>query len=167
MSGPSQYFEPLRLAETQETLAGQLDVSSLPRLAALLADTSGSVAFELSFSRSDNGTVRITGAISTEVQLLCQRCLQPMAVTVNSPVSFAMTGTRPGDAAAPVTDAEPLVLEDHRIHLGTFVEDEILLGLPMVPMHAPEQCPAAADVDRAGREHNRPFEILKALKSKT
>ena len=167
MSGPSQYFEPLRLAETQETLAGQLDVSNLPRLVELLADQSGTVNFELKFSRSDNGTVRLTGAISTVVHLLCQRCLEPIAVRVNSPVSFAIQGTNGAGTAELPPDAEPLILNEQRVHLGTFLEDEILLGLPMVPMHAANACPASGGEAPAGQKRNRPFEVLKDLRTKS
>lgn len=103
------------------------------------------------------------------VGLDCQRCLQPVdwALDVKRSLRFV-----PGEEAAAALDdqSEDDVLELSRsLDLRDLVEDELLLALPIVPMH--EQCAQplvpvlrAADVAPAADQGASPFAALAALK---
>ncbi|TSE31621.1 Large ribosomal RNA subunit accumulation protein YceD [Tepidimonas thermarum] len=112
------------------------------------------------------------------VPLVCQRCLEPFwqPLTVDRWFRFVAD-----EATALAEDdgceEDLLVLEGPRYPLRELVEDELLLAMPLVPMHAvcPHPIPlaagdrlgAAAEVapQQAPREH--PFAALAALKPKT
>jgi uncharacterized protein len=74
---------------------------------------------------------------------------------------------------------EPLLVGAEPMPLSAIVEDELMLALPIVSMHAPEQCPAstrpehtADDVPAEGAEADQaadranPFAVLRTLKEK-
>jgi uncharacterized protein len=97
----------------------------------------------------------------------CQRCLQPVLLPLDVRRAFAFAPTEDEAAALDAdSDNDVLVLSRH-FDLRELVEDELLLALPIVPMH--EHCPApllaaAPDEDGAGDAPAHPFAALAALK---
>lgn len=158
-----QYIDPERLAIEGAHLEGQVGLNEMTRLAKLLADSRGMVSLKLSFSRTENGLTCITGSYETEMQLTCQRCLEPVTVklaeTINVGITFA------GSANKLPASAEPLVLTEDTILLADFIEEEILLGLPISPMHELQECAAAEQVRHSDNTASGPFHVLKNLKS--
>jgi uncharacterized protein len=73
------------------------------------------------------------------------------------------------DAAEVPEELEPVLARDGRISAGELVEEELLLALPIVPLHEePRECavpPSAPLVAEDGPEHvtQRPFEGLDEL----
>jgi uncharacterized protein len=102
----------------------------------------------------------------------CQRCLQPVTVDIDVDRHFVFVADE-ATAAARDEDSEDdwLVLE-RSLDLHELVEDELLLGLPLVPRH--ERCPNPLAVDvmvggerpSAEDETPNPFGALAALKGK-
>jgi uncharacterized protein len=80
------------------------------------------------------------GSVSAAVWLVCQRCLAEYEARLASPVRIAFVDN--DDAAATVPeDYEAVTVDAGRLALADFVEDELLLALPLVPMHAtPAEC---------------------------
>ena len=158
-----QYIDPERLAIEGVHLVGQVGLNEMARLAKLLADSRGIVSLKLAFSRTESGLTCITGSYETEMQLTCQRCLEPVTVklaeTINVGITFA------GSANKLPASAEPLVLTEDTILLADFIEEEILLGLPISPMHELQECAAAEQVRHSDNTASGPFHVLKTLKS--
>lgn len=158
-----QYIDPERLAIEGVHLEGQVGLNEMARLAKLLAVSQGMVSLKLAFSRTENGLTCITGSYETEMQLTCQRCLEPVTVklaeTINVGITFA------GSANKLPASAEPLVLTEDTILLADFIEEEILLGLPISPMHDLQECAAAEQVRHSDNTASGPFQVLKNLKS--
>jgi uncharacterized protein len=102
------------------------------------------------------------------VSLQCQRCLQAMdePVTVNRRFRFVRT-----EAEAlkldEVSEDDVLVLEP-RLDVGTLLEDELILGLPIVPMHTACPEPLQPPKDAAGLDEAppHPFAALAALRGR-
>lgn len=70
----------------------------------------------------------------------CQRCLQPVALDLAVQRAFRFVAD---EATAEALDAESeddVLALPRRLDLHELVEDELLLALPLVPMH--ERCPA-------------------------
>ncbi len=95
----------------------------------------------------------------------CQRCLQPVALDleVSRPLRFVAD-----EATAAALDAESeddVLVASRHLDLHELVEDELLLALPLVPMHGhcPRQLPMAAG-DAAAEPAPKPFAALAALK---
>jgi len=159
MPGLPQYIEPLRLAESGESISGRLQVRTLPRLVKLLHGPDGVVDFRLEFSKDDRGGVRVNGQYSTELTASCQRCLEPLVLRIAQPIDVDLAADTAGTEEQPVA-AEAMVTADGQIHLASFIEDEVLLGMPMAPRHDPAKCPRPAGLDtRAARKS--PFAVLK------
>lgn len=81
-------------------------------------------------------------AVSGEAVLTCQRCLGDMPYTVS--VERTLYLARNEDElerldALPDSDA---IQAGETLGLVALVEDEVLLSLPLAPMHAPGECPA-------------------------
>ncbi len=143
----------------------------LPRLAGAVADTGGGVELRLVFDRGESGRAAITGFVKADLVLECQRCLSPMAASIESRLSIALVGSIEEAGRLP-EHYDPLLLDEPRIRLLDIVEDELLLSLPQIPRHEEGECCAAggretsqpeADFDRLDDRPN-PFAVLSELK---
>lgn len=163
MSGLPPFFEPIRLAERGETIAGDLAVSQMPRLRQSLHDASGTVHVRLDCVPGEGGAIRIRGRLVTTLNMECQRCLAAFAVPLDVAVD-AVTAIE-GDPAA---DSADVLMrgERHEVHLGDFVEDELILAVPLAPLHPAEQCPMAEYRTTGTERRASPFAALETLKSK-
>ena len=154
---------PERFAETGACIEGRLELGKMTRLTGLLGDSQGTVDLKLAFARSGDGITCVTGSYETNLQLICQRCLEPVAVylanKINVGITFAGTTTK-----LPAS-MEPLVLEQETMLLTDFIEDEILLGLPISPMHRLEDCAVSGPATGRNPAGSSPFHVLKELKS--
>ena len=98
------------------------------------------------------------------LNLQCQRCLQGVFLEVQAHRSARFVADE-GDAAALDLDSEEdvLALEPH-FNALEWIEDELLLALPLVPMH--ERCPEPLPLpqDEGVPEPENPFAKLALLK---
>ncbi len=148
-----QYVQPARLAETGGAVRGTLRVDELGRLAESLHDTEGTVDVELDFGVDEIGTRFIRGSLHTVLHLTCQRCLQALACRMDVQVLLGLA--IPGRSADFPERYEVLELEEANLELARLVEDELLLALPIVPMHAPDECEYDSDVITVSEGENR------------
>lgn len=178
------FIDPVRLAEQQRELRGQIPLSRMHRLASSLAGAEGLVDVGLRFGIDALGVRFMTGRIHAELVVTCQRCMEAMAGPVEAEISLGLVRSD-SEAERLPENYEPLLVGAEPMPLSAIIEDELILALPIVSMHAPEQCPAstrpecAADdvpaegadpeadqaADRAADRAN-PFAVLRALKDK-
>ena len=157
-----QFIFPLQLAERQERLTGSVAVSRLRRLRDILPNSKGSVNFDLQFGTDDQGHVFIKGAFSANLNLRCLRCMQPMQLVVANKVNLGVVNP---DNDRDVADRyEPLTLADNQIALETLLEEEILLAMPIAPVHERDSCKGSHLVDKYKARAESPFAVLKNLK---
>ncbi len=104
-----------------------------------------------------------------KIALQCQRCLQPVRVPIAAQRSYLFV---PGENAAAELDAESeddVLALTRSLDLQALVEDELLLILPLVPMH--DRCPSplvAGQEDEAPLDAPpHPFAALASLKGRT
>ena len=106
---------------------------------------------------------------STQVAMVCQRCLGSVTVPLDVDRRFGFVAGE-AEAAALDADSDDDVLALERwLDVQALVEDELLLALPLVPRHADCAPPAAIagaapPPDEAVAEH--PFAALQALHRK-
>ncbi len=155
-------------------IEGTVSPEDLPRLAdsgIAIAD-SGSAAFD--FRRDEEARYLVAVCVEAKLVMQCQRCLGDMEVLVKSASLMACVWTDEEAAALPAT-YEPLLVDD-TADLSDIVEEEILLAIPVSPIHEKE-CKSAgqraaletdtgepAAVDETG-ERDSPFAVLERLKS--
>jgi uncharacterized protein len=112
----------------------------MKRLAASLMDQSGRAEADMQFGRDRNGQAFVTGSIKAALRLQCQRCLGAMDFPVD--VEFNLGVVRSlNEASRLVEDYEALILDQPMLALSDVIEDELILALPAVPMHAEQECP--------------------------
>ncbi|MDF2868405.1 MAG: hypothetical protein K0S11_1875, partial [Gammaproteobacteria bacterium] len=151
-------------------LAGQLPLASLARINNLQEQQEGVVNLELNFFLDEQRLACIQGQISTEVWLTCQRCLEPYQQSISAKFILSPV-TNDREAAMLPAPYEPLLVENTMVELAAIVEDEILLSIPIVAKHAPENCAIAVSYNIADREQVitsekvNPFKVLANLKT--
>jgi uncharacterized protein len=154
-------FDPLAFAEKARHLRGELELSRLDRLANVLADKEGKVSFDLQFSK-EGRIPCIRGHVEAWLVLQCQCCLEPLPWLVRSDVNLGVAGTVDESLRLPES-LEPLLLETGAtVSLADIVQDELLLGIPVIPQHPDCRLPSPAD---AAPERPHPFAGLAHLKT--
>jgi uncharacterized protein len=147
-----QTFQPMRLTETGAILRGSLPLTGMTRLAASLHDTAGDVEIELNFGIDDLGTRYVQGHLRTALHPVCQRCLQVFDCPLEVEILLGVVTSERAATLLP-EQYDPLLLDEPSIELSSLVEDELILALPIVPMHEPADCrfdPELVEVDEQG-----------------
>lgn len=126
----------------------------------------GTVAATLSFQVTDApGVFRLCGIIACTIDATCQRCLESVTLSIESPVDVGVI-ERAGDAPPETVVDDFICLDGAPLDVLTVVEDELLLALPFAPRHAPGSCQAAGSGAQPPEEaaEENPFAVLVALK---
>ena len=131
-------IDPWRLAAESGRLKGVLTLAVLPRLAAVLDHPDGEVSVSLAAGVDPHGIRSITGSLRTEIELVCQRCLEPLRWPLNITVSLGLAHNEAAADRLP-DEYEPLLVPDGFIRVADLVEDELLLALPQIPRHVNAQ----------------------------
>lgn len=146
-----------------------------PELVARLADTVVSVDSDvectMSFAIDNQRLAVLQGTADVQVTLSCQRCNQSFPHAVH--VSYCFSPVSSDEQAEALPEAyEPVDINDFgEIDLLAVIEDELILALPVVPVHDSEHC-EVSDADMvfgklpAEAEKPNPFAVLASLKRK-
>jgi uncharacterized protein len=166
--GLPQQIDVRRLADSGRHLQGELSLDQFTRLSKLVEVSGHTPMFPLSldFSRLDNGQRVITGHISGGVSMICQRCLEPVKVILDCDISLGLVED---DAEAELLPdkLDPLITGE-ATHLYELLEDELLLAMPIVPLHDHCELPGNLASDQSDNEEfsgqENPFAVLASLK---
>ena len=105
-----------------------------------------------------------------DVPQICQRCLTPTVEHVEVDRWFRFVSDEATAAAEDDESDEDVLVLEPRFNLHELIEDELLMALPLVPMH--DECPvpvrmSAGELEAQVQERERPnpFAALAALKA--
>jgi uncharacterized protein len=158
-------IDSLEFARTGQALRGSLPLPGLTRLRDNLADTLGTVAFEVTGGLDLRGRPILTVVIHGMLHLQCQRCLEALDHPLRVLNTLLLVGA--GEAQAALDEEETEWIEASReLDLATVIEDEILLNLPYAPRHEEGTCQALGG-SLAGGAGASAFAQLAALKRNT
>ncbi len=173
-------------AQKAETLSGQAQLAAFERLAEGLPELATGIAPVRWSARAEwreplgeltpeasRGVVPqpqlwLHLQASAEVPQVCQRCLLSYAQPVEVDRWFRFVASEAAALAEDEECEEDLLVLESRFDLVVLIEDELLLELPLVPMH--EQCPepvrmsAGELAESVEQEKPNPFAALAALK---
>ena len=159
---------PGLLALRGERLCGAFPVNALPRFRRAVDHAGDVVRVSLDFGLDDGGRVRISGRLRTRARLTCQRCLKPLHLHLETTVDLLVVHSD-REAGQLGRNVEALVVDGDVLSLPGMVEDELLLALPMYPVHAPDLCAAPAPplpvAAAPGIVSSNPFAVLKDLET--
>jgi uncharacterized protein len=162
-----EWIEPTLLAERGAQLAGRVVLASMERLRPLLAAEPDAAWVELAFAIDARGLRTVHGRVQAEVALACQRCLQPVACTIDSEFHLAAVTSVSEERRLP-EGLEPLDCSQGPLATAVLVEDELLLGLPLVASHPDAGCNEELahwqGEDEAGTVN--PFDVLRHWQDK-
>jgi uncharacterized protein len=164
-------LDPVKSATKRSDYKGIVLTSDMERLCGAVADIAEEVAAVVKFDKDAQGLNYFAGQLSTDVTLLCQRCNEPFAHSIQISFCYSPVKDLNGEKAAELPDVyEPVEVNDHgEIDLIQLFEDELILSLPIVALHAEEDCSVKRDEMQFGEiepadERPNPFAVLKELK---
>lgn len=156
-----------RLADGRVRIDFSIPFDELPRVRAQLREGGeGRVSGKARFDRDRDWPVADV-AISARAVLTCQRCMKPLERAIESASRIVLVADAAEAERAPA-ELETVRAPGHRVRVRDLVEEELLLALPIVPLHPAGDCAAAGEARGSFREsavevRNRPFERLDEL----
>jgi uncharacterized protein len=161
MRDSATLIDSLQFAHTGAVLTGEVAAASLPRLRDLLASDRGVLKYRLHGLLADSKP-RIDCIIEGTVEVTCQRCLENLSFAVNVSNRLLLV-TSEADLPNMAEEDEDLdaLVADPNMDAMAWIEDEIILALPIAPRHDFE-C-VHKQQDQTAAEH-RPFAALAQLK---
>lgn len=162
-----EFIDPLLFAERRSILAGVIKIAALERLSDVVLGSDGEVQIEVQFAKQGRRAL-VTGRIKTELDLVCQSCLQALNWPID--ISFKLGVVSSLEEAEQLEiDCEPLLFDGEKLSLNELIEDEMLLSLPDYPKHGydciAQRSSKDADFDEETQaETNNPFSVLAKLK---
>jgi uncharacterized protein len=155
-------------AEAGRELQGRIELLRLTRALALLEPPYGELEVELRLGRDEDGTHFLAGSIRGNLVLRCQRCLEAMDFPLD--VDFRLGLVHGQEQMRRLSDRyEPLIVSDEPVSLAEIVTDEVLLALPIVPLHTGVSTCHLPVIDGQapdGEQRENPFAVLAQLKHK-
>ncbi|MGH8289282.1 MAG: YceD family protein [Steroidobacteraceae bacterium] len=144
MSPPwSQPLDVDRLSHGGAEIGLDIPLAELPRLKSRIAGIGGSVRGTARFGR-ESGFAVAELSLAGVAALQCQRCMQSMELPIDSTTCVALIAAEAQAAEVP-DELEPVLAREGRISAGELVEEELLLALPIVPLHEePRGCAVPA-----------------------
>jgi uncharacterized protein len=151
------------------TVSGTVALPEMERVGTLLASTEGSVEAQCAFSRDEENRSIVDVLVRAQVEVICQRCLEPMPLEVVAENRLALVADDDQAKALPAR-LEPLLASNEACDLWSLVEDELILNLPIVSYHDTAACRKTLEEYKApppdaGAVKENPFAVLEQLKS--
>jgi uncharacterized protein len=175
MSGSALKLRDARkLADSRAAFEFEIAVAELPDIPPEFGAGNGQVQAQVRFGR-EQGFAVADVELRAQLQVICQRCMSPMPLTVESHSPVLVVETEREAEEAPV-GWETFLAPEGRLSLAALVAEEVLLAIPIVPLHdagagcAPATPDTAAETpagtSAAAVEEGatvRPFADLRAL----
>ena len=161
-----EHIDPFRFAEQGLTLIGKVPLKDMHRIATNLVSAESDVMTELTFGIDEQGITFLKGKLKTQLILQCQRCLEPFAYEIISNFVLGIVLTLDEVNALP-EHYEPALAKERTLALRDLIEDELILNLPIIPRHEPEDCKVKLPISNSGKDQGEglnPFHILESLK---
>ncbi len=133
-------FDSLQFAKSGESLSGRLRIEELPRLSGSLRPDDVAVQYRLTGVVA-SGRPALRLKVDATVWLTCQRCMtmypEVLSLETVLPIARNEAELERWESVDPLLDA---LVADPELDVAVLVEDEILLGIPLVPMHPEGEC---------------------------
>lgn len=164
--------DPVKDAQRRLDYDGYYATNQLERLTESVSKVLSDAQVRLSFFIDPQKLVVMKGQASVDVELICQRCGQPFIQTLDC--TFCYSPVANLDQADVLPEIyEPIEFDEFgEIDLLGTIEDELILSLPIVPLHSSEHCEVSVAEQVFGElpeelaKKPNPFAVLASLKQK-
>ncbi len=164
-------LDPIKSATKRSDYKGVMLAKDMRRLSDAVAEVVDDINVEVKFDIDAQGLNFFQGNLSTSVKLICQRCSGLIAHDIQVAFCYSPVKELEQEVLDELPDVyEPVEVNDHgEIDLLSLFEDELILSLPIVALHAEEDCDIKRDEMSYGEiepadERPNPFAVLKELK---
>ena len=165
MQGIPEQIKLFNFAKRELSFTQTYQLGEFPRLANVLSNQSDKVAVKLSFYLEEGKIPCVSGSIELQAELICQRCLEGFKLELRPEFKLAfVTNEQQGQELE--ADYEISLLEEDELSTIELITDEILLSIPMIPMHEHACLEYQDDEELDIEKPENPFAVLKTLKTK-
>jgi uncharacterized protein len=163
--------DPFRFADNAIRLQGSLRIKDMPRLCESLHDDTGEIGVNIEFGKNEQGIRFVTGQLSGALHLQCQRCMEPLEYPVANKIWLAIVHTEEEAEKLP-QGYDPVIANDDILVIRDMVEDELIVSLPVVPMHSHKDCKVTLPLiieseQTVEMEKENPFKVIEFLRAKS
>ena len=147
-------------AKKEINLSGLYQISDFPKVSEIVSNKRDKVVVELSFYLKNNKTPCVEGIIELDVVLACQRCLDNLSIALKVNINLAFVRN---DQESEELDLnyDIYVIEEEELATHDLISDEILLSIPMVPIHDYDCIKEINEQEIVEEKSENPFAILK------
>ena len=158
-------FDARKACVKELELSGTVNASALSRLASVVSCEDTTISASMRFLRDEQRRFVVSAGVAGQVGVRCERCLEIMPLDVRAQSTLMLCSSDEQAQQCP-SQYEPLVYTGEDLDLYDVIEEELLLALPVAPMHdamctealpEPESEPVSED-----RKPN-PFSVLANL----
>ena len=173
LSFSPQHLDVKAFAKVEGHLSGEADLNSMPRLHADFSeDIVGNVIWSahghLRPASDGQDAVWMQLQAHTQVPLTCQRCLRTVMQDLEVDRSFRFVKDEATAQSQDDASEEDLLVLSKDFDLLALVEDELLMALPLVPMHTDcqsEHAPTSQnDLGADADAKPNPFAVLATMR---
>ncbi|REL27191.1 23S rRNA accumulation protein YceD [Thalassotalea euphylliae] len=161
-------IDPYKSAQRRLECSGIFQLTEMNRLIDSCENTAEEIDVSFQFDVDELGLVVISGKGSASVGLICQRCNDELAHTLEIDFQFSPVKNAEGAADLPSYYDAIELDENGEVNLRELVEDELLLAIPLIPRHELDDCKGEADTTWGELPEEldkpNPFDVLKQLK---
>ncbi len=163
-------LDPSRAAQRQLNYEGIVQFDELSRFEQVVQETQGEIAVNIHCKTDEQGLVVLAGNAKAHVTVECQRCNGDLGLDLEQ--NFAYTPISAGSELDELPDYYDVVeVDEHgEVNVRQLIEDELILAIPIVPMHDEDACRYSEAPTQFGElkpeetDKPNPFDILKQLK---
>lgn len=161
--GIPEQIKLFKFASRGLSFSKKYKIRDLPRVSELVSNLDDFVNVELSFMLVTNNVPCIIGEIKLNVDVPCQRCLNDVNICLMPKFKLAfLQNEQQGEELDSSYDT--VLNNDEKFSTIEFITDEVLISMPMIPMHKHE-CTISQDSTHFEKQKREsPFAILKQTK---
>lgn len=165
-----QRVDAFRFAENEIRLEGVIPIVDMERLASSLSSDAGQVHVRVQFGKDEQGAPFLRGEYSAHLLLRCQRCMEAFDHEVNGQLLVGIVTSEEEMDRLP-KGYDGVIVEDGQLQLRDVIEDDLIVGLPIVPMHSMPDCNVSLPLEigsgsKPEPEKENPFKVIELLRSK-
>jgi len=152
-----------KFAKKEISLSGIYQISDFPKISEIARNKKDNVKVGLTFYLKNNKTPCVEGIIELDIVLACQRCLDDLSIALK--VDFNLAFIRHGQESDELDSLyEIYVIEEEELATHDLISDEVLLSIPMVPIHDYDCTKKISGQEIIEEKSENPFAILKNIK---
>jgi uncharacterized protein len=156
------FIDSLDFAGNSRQIDTHVPVAALSRLQDMLDNCDGDLHYVVQGGLDNLARPILDISVEGVCWLLCQRCLHGFEYGINHQARLLLCDQASLDSQDEEEDFDGILAEAH-LDVLTLLEDEILLSLPISPMHPLGLC-QMAEGESANKGDRHPFSVLEKLK---